>query len=106
MNLCFLISLIVCFALPLANGFTLSRNSNQKKISAKRDGIIGFKEISTGLSLNQDYFRSSTELRMTSKDSNDKVETKYVIAGIVFLLACLFDYFRMHGGHPYWEVVN
>lgn len=29
-------------------------------------------------------------------------EQKYVIAGLVFLAACVFDFYRMHGGVPFW----
>ena len=29
-------------------------------------------------------------------------EKKYVIAGIVTILAMIFDFYRMHGGVPFW----
>lgn len=90
--------------LHFANGFQLSRpHATSVSMRSKIVSSVGFTvHGNRRLHQHSEQINKSTQLYMAEKNaSGNKVETKYVIAGIVFILACLFDFFRMHGGQMY-----
>jgi hypothetical protein len=61
---------------------------HELSMAKKADGSTGSKKVTT------------TTSNASSKVTEEKpaVESKYIIAGVVFLLACLWDKQFMHGG--------
>ena len=100
-----LLALLHFVILQLAHSFQLSKPhaaslSMRSKIASSKGIVI---ESSQRLCQHAEQKINHMKLYMAAESdgSGNKVETKYVTAGIVFVLACLFDFFIVHGGQTY-----
>ena len=83
-----LLSTVIAWKFPT---FTLTKVSTYPQLQWKS------KSASMGSMLRHPLFMSSED-KPAAKTSNDGIEPKYIIALVVFLMACVVDKLTMHGG--------
>ena len=89
---------------PHSHSGGMNINNNLQAKSVKNFGM----RIPNVFTSRQKTPRNTLNVMKMSDDpgqekTTKKIESKYLLAGIVTLLALVFDFFRMHSGIPFWK---